>query len=1035
MSDLSQPPLALRSSAAPDGGRAPAGDRPELAWPHPPAGRYPPPPPAADGVACELEGLNGRIMHVQLTRLDLGSAVVEIVSPGLRAPMTLRFAQVRRLVIPKLLKPEDTTPAEFVRRYRVRTRTGEERNGLTVGHVQTPHGVFLFEPQDNQGSVRRVFLPASAYEWLNVGGVIMEGVPAAGSSATASPHPPFPAAGLPSGTPRAAAPALAGATMAANALARVIPAPDRAPPPDHPQGLGDMPAGSSPDTTLQAGSLPPLSLQPLERDMRAPAAPPPGLRSLEAGHVPTARPRSAIAALPEERDQDTAGKSGLSVKPFPTSTDIDFTPPVGAARTRPGGLWQPDPTAPARARRSAEAEPLTLRLDFPPVPEPVATVAPAARPKVATEPETGIGTTPVRASPPAPVADPAASEEALRGKPVTTSAELVAAVERQAKMPMLRMGEALIALGHITTDQLQEALAEQRQDRSVPLGEILVRSGRIKREALQQAMVRKMGYPVVDLDTFSPDTDALTKVPYAVAARLQVLPLLVHGGKLFVAMEDPTRGNWGELEFVSGCKLVPALAPAARLKPTIESNYQRIGAETGLMGLDGAPSEADSVDAAGLLASLESEGPDTSGGEEDRGIEQSDNSLVRLLNQMILEAQSQGVSDIHIESQPGRDKVRVRFRRDGALKPYMELPHTYRSALIARIKIMCDLDISEKRKPQDGKITFGKFYPGSKLELRVATIPTTNGLEDAVMRLLASAKPLPLDNIGLSTRNLGLVKGMVERPYGMFLCVGPTGSGKTTTLHSALGFINQPDRKIWTAEDPIEITQQGLRQVQVNPKIELTFARALRAFLRADPDVIMVGEIRDKETAAVAVESSLTGHLVLSTLHTNSAPETVTRLLDMGMDPFNFADALLGVLAQRLVRRICAGCKTSREATPSELEELLGDYRHAFAPEIRPGEDDVLASWRERFGVDGKLQHFHGPGCDKCGGSGLRGRAGMHELMPVSRDVRRLIQTGARVDELQKTAMSEGMLTLRQDGLEKVLQGVTSLAEVRASSN
>ena len=284
---------------------------------------------------------------------------------------------------------------------------------------------------------------------------------------------------------------------------------------------------------------------------------------------------------------------------------------------------------------------------------------------------------------------------------------------------------------------------------------------------------------------------------------------------------------------------------------------------------------------------------------------------MRLINSMIAEAHAQGVSDIHVETQPGREKVRIRFRKDGHLKPYLELPHTYRSAVVARLKIMCDLDISERRKPQDGKINFARFAPGHRLELRVATIPTNNGLEDVVLRLLASARPIPMDRLGLSPQNLARLRQAVDRPYGLVLCVGPTGSGKTTTLHSALGHINTPARKIWTAEDPIEITQAGLRQVQVNPKIDWTFAKALRSFLRADPDVIMVGEIRDRETAQMAIEASLTGHLVLSTLHTNSAPETVTRLLDMGMDPFNFGDSLLAVVAQRLVRRLCPHCRTT----------------------------------------------------------------------------------------------------------------------------
>ncbi|MGL6112188.1 MAG: GspE/PulE family protein, partial [Rubrivivax sp.] len=271
---------------------------------------------------------------------------------------------------------------------------------------------------------------------------------------------------------------------------------------------------------------------------------------------------------------------------------------------------------------------------------------------------------------------------------------------------------------------------------------------------------------------------------------------------------------------------------------------------------------------------------------------------------------------------------------------------------------------------------------------------------------------------------------------GMLLCVGPTGSGKTTTLHSVLGYINQPERKIWTAEDPVEITQAGIRQVQVNPKIDWTFAKALRAFLRADPDVIMVGEIRDGETAKMAVEASLTGHLVMSTLHTNSSVETVTRLLDMGMDPFNFADSLLGVLAQRLVRRLCAKCVQAQAATAQQTEELMADYLHAFGDcADRPSPDDVLAGWHKRFGKDGKLLHHAGKGCTNCDDSGMRGRVGLHELMVVSRPMRHLIQTGARPDELLRTAQSEGLRTLRQDGIDKVWAGLTTIEEVRASSN
>jgi type II secretory ATPase GspE/PulE/Tfp pilus assembly ATPase PilB-like protein len=617
--------------------------------------------------------------------------------------------------------------------------------------------------------------------------------------------------------------------------------------------------------------------------------------------------------------------------------------------------------------------------------------------------------------------------------------ELNEAIEQQSRMPMVRIGEALTALGYISEAQLEDALQQQRQDRSVPLGELLVRKGLVSRADLQTALARKMGYPLVDVLKFPADAEAVAKLPYAVATRVPALPLMVRNGRLVTAVEDPSnRGKIDEVEFAAQCKVVPVLVRAGVLSGAIDQAYEKLGAATGGYkppGDLGAPVEFELGDASRLLASMER--GDAQGEDDDAAapIEQSDNSLVRLINSMILEAHTQGVSDIHVECPAGREKVRIRFRKDGQMRPYLELPPSYRSALIARLKIMCDLDISERRKPQDGKINFSKFVQGVKLELRVATIPTNNNMEDAVLRLLQGSKPIPLDNLGLSPNNLERLRGAAERPYGMLLCVGPTGSGKTTTLHSVMGAINTPERKIWTAEDPVEITQAGLRQVQVNPRIEWTFAKALRSFLRADPDVIMVGEIRDQETAQTAIEASLTGHLLLSTLHTNSAPETITRLLDMGMDPFNFADALLGVLAQRLVRRLCTHCRVARTASAEEEEELLGDYMHVMdGIEGAPQADDVLADWRRRFGTDGRLTLYKSVGCEHCTGTGYRSRAGIHELMMVSRGLRHLIQTGKRADELQHHAIGDGMRTLRQDGIEKVLAGVTTIEEVRASS-
>jgi len=618
---------------------------------------------------------------------------------------------------------------------------------------------------------------------------------------------------------------------------------------------------------------------------------------------------------------------------------------------------------------------------------------------------------------------------------IISAEELNAAIEQQAKMPMVRIGEALVAMGFIDDAQLEEALAQQKQDRGVPLGELLVRKGFVSRNDLQMALARKMGYPLVDVRQFPPDIDAVARLPYAVAGRIGALPLILRASRLVVAMEDPTaRGALEEIEFAARCKVLPVLAHAGELREAIERAYEKIGAGSARGQYeDDSAIDYEPGDASKLAATL-----DRGDGEDDDGpsIEQSDNSLVRLINSMILEAHSQGVSDIHIECPAGRHKVRIRFRKDGTLRPYLELPPSYRNALIGRLKIMCDLDISEKRKPQDGKINFGKFVQGSRLELRVATIPTTGSSEDAVLRLLASSRAIPIDQLQLTAKNLERLKAAVARPYGMFLCVGPTGSGKTTTLHSALAHINTPERKIWTAEDPVEITQQGLRQVQVNPKIDWTFAKALRAFLRADPDVIMVGEIRDEETAQTAIEASLTGHLVLSTLHTNSAAETVTRLLDMGMDPFNFADALVAVLAQRLVRRLCTQCRISEPASADWRDELLHDYRHVLHDvENAPDDDTVIAGWTQRHGGgEGRLLKYRCTGCEQCGGTGLRSRMGLHELMSVSRGLRQKIQTGTRSDDLLRHALGEGMTTLRQDGIEKVWAGLTTIEEVRANS-
>jgi type II secretory ATPase GspE/PulE/Tfp pilus assembly ATPase PilB-like protein len=355
--------------------------------------------------------------------------------------------------------------------------------------------------------------------------------------------------------------------------------------------------------------------------------------------------------------------------------------------------------------------------------------------------------------------------------------------------------------------------------------------------------------------------------------------------------------------------------------------------------------------------------------------------------------------------------------------------------MVARLKIMCDLDIAERRKPQDGKIKFKKYGP-LDIELRVATIPSTGGVEDVVMRILAGGEPIPLDKLGVLPTNLVKLKATISKPYGLFFVCGPTGSGKTTTLHSVLGYLNTVDTKIWTAEDPVEITQKGLRQVQVNKKV-MDFPMVMKAFLRADPDIIMVGEMRDAETTGIGIEASLTGHLVFATLHTNSAPESIIRLLDMGMDPFNFSDALLGILAQRLAKRLCK-CKESYTPDADEVRLFMKEYcteletTETFKKDMKAAYAATEARLIKDYGKDGHLVFTRAKGCDTCGGSGYKGRVGLHELMIGTEPLKKLIQEHARVVQLFAQALEDGMLTLKMDGLEKALQGVTDLKQVRA---
>lgn len=614
---------------------------------------------------------------------------------------------------------------------------------------------------------------------------------------------------------------------------------------------------------------------------------------------------------------------------------------------------------------------------------------------------------------------------------VVSLTETLAIAFRQRQGPMMQVRskyDALVTNAVISGEELELAQRSARR-KNLDVEVVLTDEFQVKLPALGDALG---GYFGVPYEPFKQDRvkspDLMKNMNREFCQTNQWVPLEEVKEGIIVVTTDPER--------VKASRMVNNVYPKSKIVFRVTTNKEFASTLDAMFG--GTTGLEDSGNIDDLLGTLDEDTEGEVGGGEDVVSAAADNELVKLVNKVIIDAYQQGASDIHIEPYPGKAKTEIRFRKDGSLQPYIQVPASYRSALVARLKIMCDLDISERRRPQDGKIKFKKFGP-LDIELRVATIPSAGGVEDIVMRILAAGEPIPLDKLGLTKYNLDTLKEVVSKPYGLFFVCGPTGSGKTTTLHSVLGYLNTSDTKIWTAEDPVEITQKGLRQVQMNPKAGMTFAVAMKAFLRADPDIIMVGEMRDKETAGTGIEASLTGHLVFATLHTNSAPESIIRLLDMGMDPFNFADALLGILAQRLAKRLCGKCKKPHEATPEEIQSLVAEYAmelkntESWKKDPKAAEAKMLEDWIANYGGDSGNLVIHDPvGCEVCGGSGYKGRVGLHELLVGTDALKKNIQEHARVAEMVATALEFGMRTLKQDGIEKVLMGITDMKQVRA---
>lgn len=555
----------------------------------------------------------------------------------------------------------------------------------------------------------------------------------------------------------------------------------------------------------------------------------------------------------------------------------------------------------------------------------------------------------------------------------------------------------------ITQKELNMAIVDARKQKK-SVTEILMKEFKIPKKEIGESLSKFYKIPFIEYNSGWPiPIDLLSGLKVPFMRNNVFVPLRMEGDKVMIAIDNPN-----DLQRIDQIKVLfqgQGIAFSIVLKDDILAFIKLFSTDEKQMG------EIDDI-----LSQLQDEAEEIV--EAESAVGEEDSAVVQLVNKIILDAYKRGASDIHIEPYPGKQNTEVRVRIDGSCSIYSTIPFSYKNAVVSRIKIMSDLDIAERRKPQDGKISFKK-YGGKDIELRVATVPTQGGLEDIVMRILAAGEPLPLNKMGFSDKNFTNFIDVVTQPYGIIFVCGPTGSGKTTTLHSALGYINKVETKIWTAEDPVEITQRGLRQVQVKPKIGFDFAAAMRAFLRADPDVIMVGEMRDKETTSIGIEASLTGHLVFSTLHTNSAPESITRLLDMGMDPFNFADAILAILAQRLVRTLCKDCKKGYNPTEEEYDELVREY----------GEEDFKKNLDLPYSDE--LTLYKPEGCDICNNTGYRGRMAIHELLVGTDEMKKLIQVQSTMEDLRKQAVIDGMTTLKQDGIQKVFGGGCDLLQVR----
>ncbi|ACB33393.1 General secretory system II protein E domain protein [Leptothrix cholodnii SP-6] len=973
-----------------------------FAWPTPPLAAYPLPVPALEPEPCEIEGRTGNLMAGLMVSFEPEEGLVRVQVPPERVPMALRFNQIRRLTLKRSLAPLSAAmvadaagdPPDQVlahhqsQSYTVQLMGGASMAGRTVGHVEMPVGLFLFAPLDGLGSVQRIFVPRVAIEQFQIGERL--GQMLIEQQATTPEQ--LEQVLLQQQTQRQK-------KLGEQLVERQIVTPEQLLTALDKQAR--MPSVRLGEALVALGYLTDKQLQEALQLQRTDRVQPLGELLVEKGLVEGEQLRIALARKMGYPVVDVAG--------FPVDPALIPLLPAPAARRlqvlplmRRGGRLVVAMHDASQQSVIEELQRLTQSHIAPTLAggTGLAEAIERAYSQVTSDliEYTPVDDLPARRTPMPPAHFPAAALRRAAGPSVDLPVELPVTV------PTLPPPAPPVVV--------QDTLRPNEGPMSV-------------------ADAADAGFPLISLEAMGVEVTELTGLAGHDAADLPH-PVDHTPTQPLAHPSDPHAAATHEHAEVDLPITVPAGwpvdAPTVDVTPAQAPSIEARHAEPAPVA---APSPGKPVprhERQAQAAAADAEASSRARSSADR----HESPLLQTLANLVLDALGRGASSVQIETLGPDDKLQVRLRRNGRLEPHTDLPATYRVPLIARIKALCELDVSETRRPQEGRLAFGRLVPQHKIDLRVHVLPTQNGLEDVVIGLPSRLKPMALDALGMAAPEVERLKGLLDRPAGLILCVGPARSGRTTSLHASLAHLNRPERRIWTLEDRIELTQPGLRQMQVHPDEGQTYESGLRTLLNTDADVLMVGHIGDVGTARVAVDAALQGRLVIGAMTGRNACDAVMRLMDQGVTPWDLSDALLGVHSQRLLRRMCSACRMSRSAKETEIEEWVEGYFHgAVVADPLPEREALLRSWLERFGREGRLRRFQSPGCERCGHTGQRGRLAVHELLVVTRELRRLIRAGAPAWNLQRQAQKDGMRTLRQEAVEKMVAGQITLDEVR----